>query len=93
MEYVEQAITLKSFCNPDALLPMEAVVEIIFKCAKALDYAHRQGVIHRDIKPTNILLARDRDVKISDFSIAHITKPDTSATLPMGLPSKLPRTI
>jgi serine/threonine protein kinase len=85
MEYVEHAITLKSFCNPDALLPMETVVEIIFKCAKALDYAHRQGVIHRDIKPTNILLAGDRDVKISDFSIAHITKPDTNATLPMGM--------
>lgn len=85
MEYVEDASTLKSFCKPDSLLPIEKVAEIIFKCAKALDYAHRQGVIHRDIKPSNILLTRERDVKISDFSIAHITKPDTNATLPMGL--------
>ncbi len=85
MEYVEDAATLKPFCKPGALLPIEKVTEIIFKCAKALDYAHKQGVIHRDIKPGNILLTKDRDVKISDFSIAHIIKPDTNATLPIGM--------
>jgi len=85
MEYVEGGATLKPFCRADNLLPLEKVVEIVFKCAKALDYAHKQGVIHRDIKPTNILVTQDRDVKIGDFSIAHLTKMDATETMPLGL--------
>ncbi|MEX2480172.1 MAG: serine/threonine-protein kinase [Gammaproteobacteria bacterium] len=85
MELVIGSATLKDFCRPDNLLPIEKVVETIFKCAKALDYAHRQGVIHRDIKPTNILVTTDGDVKIGDFSIAHLTKMDSTETMPMGM--------
>ncbi|MGD9602728.1 MAG: protein kinase [Gammaproteobacteria bacterium] len=85
MEYVEGGATLKPYCRPEQLLPIEKVVEISFKCAKALDYAHRQGVIHRDIKPTNILVTQDMDVKIGDFSIAHLTKMDATETMPLGL--------
>lgn len=85
MELVEGGETLKQFCRPENLLPVEKVVEMIFKCAKALDYAHKQGVIHRDIKPTNILVTADDDVKIADFSIAHLTKMDSTETMPMGL--------
>lgn len=85
MELVEGGNTLKDFCRPENLLPVEKVVEIIFKCAKALDYAHKQGVIHRDIKPTNILVTKDNDVKIGDFSIAHLTKMDSTETMPMGM--------
>ena len=84
MELVPGGETLKQFCSSDNLLPYEKVVEIIFKCAKALDYAHREGVIHRDIKPSNILVTTDMDIKISDFSIAHIMSADTAATMPMG---------
>jgi len=84
MELVPGGETLRAHTRPESLLPLQKVVEIVFKCAKALDYAHRQGVIHRDIKPSNLLLAHDQDVKIADFSIAHITRPDTSATMPMG---------
>lgn len=84
MELVEGADTLKTYCNPDNLLPLEQVIEIIFKCSKALDYAHRSGVIHRDIKPTNILITKDLDVKIADFSIAHLVNADTTHTMPMG---------
>jgi serine/threonine protein kinase len=51
MEYVPGGRTLGAHCRPDSLLPMEDVVRIAFKCAKALDYAHRKGVVHRDIKP------------------------------------------
>ena len=85
MEYIEGGQTLKEFCNPENLLPIEKVVEIIFKCAKALDYAHKQGVIHRDIKPSNILATEDLDVKIGDFSIAQINKPDFTETQPAGM--------
>lgn len=84
MELIDGARTLRSYCRPDNLLPYKRVVEIIFICAKALDYAHRKGVIHRDIKPTNILLTREGNIKISDFSIAHIMSAESINTLPTG---------
>lgn len=84
MELIEGGETIKPYCQPDNLLPVEQVIEIIFKCAKALDYAHRQGVVHRDIKPTNILITCDMDIKIADFSIAHVVTSDTTHTMPMG---------
>lgn len=85
MEYIEDAYTLKKFCDPKNLLPVKTVIEIIFKCAKALDYAHNQGVIHRDIKPNNILLTKDKDIKIGDFSIAQLVNVDkTKNTIATG---------
>ncbi|MEP6506340.1 MAG: serine/threonine-protein kinase, partial [Betaproteobacteria bacterium] len=48
-------VTLREFCRTDRLLPLEQVVEIGFKCAMALGYVYRQGLIHRDVKPANIL--------------------------------------
>ena len=84
MELVEGGRTLKRYCVPDNLLTYEQVVGIVFKCAKALDYAHREGVVHRDIKPSNILVTADLDVKIGDFSIAHLMTADTSMTMPTG---------
>ncbi len=85
MEYIDGGQTLKDFCRADNLLPVERVIEITFKCAKALDYAHRQGVVHRDIKPSNILITPDQDIKIGDFSIAHINKADATETMPLGM--------
>jgi serine/threonine protein kinase len=85
MEYIEAGKTLKEYCSSDNLLPINNVVEIIFKCAKALDYAHRQGVVHRDIKPSNILVTPDQDVKIGDFSIAHIYNADSTTTQMGGM--------
>ena len=70
MEYVRGAQPLTVFCLPDNLLPVRKVVEVIFKCAKALDYAHRNGLVHRDIKPGNILMTADGDVRIVDFGVA-----------------------
>ena len=66
MEFISGARTLESFCKPNTLLSVREIVGIIYKCAKALDYAHRQGIIHRDIKPSNILFTDDRDIKISE---------------------------
>ena len=76
MEYVPGG-TLEQFILPDHLLPIDRLVEIIFKCTRALDYAFIMGVTHRDIKPANILLTKPGggseaggDIKISDFGAA-----------------------
>ena len=74
MEYVP-GTTLRPFCRPDSLLPLELIIEIGFKCAMALGYVSRQGLIHRDVKPANILAVTAdgtpkgaiTDVKVSDF--------------------------
>ncbi len=80
MEYVAGGETLHKHARPGALLPMEDVVRIAFRCAKALDYAHRKGVVHRDIKPRNVLLTEEMDVKIGDFSIALMCEADATET-------------
>jgi len=70
MEHVP-GTTLKRFCRPDALLSLDQIVEIGFKCAMALGYVARQGLIHRDVKPANILASVSNglvtDVKVTDF--------------------------
>ncbi|MDJ0988910.1 MAG: serine/threonine-protein kinase [Desulfobacterales bacterium] len=71
MEYLEGA-TLKAYCQPSNLLPLDQCAEIVFKICKALDYAHQKGVIHRDIKPSNIMLDQGGEPKLMDFGIAHI---------------------
>ena len=77
-EYVHHARTLTTYCRPDNLLPLNDVIEIIFKSAKAMHYAHTRGVIHRDIKPSNILLTQEGEVRIIDFGIALVSDADIS---------------
>ncbi len=85
MEYVPGAQTLDVFCVSGNLLPIDRVVSIMLKCAIALDYAHNRGVIHRDIKPKNIMLTQDNEVKICDFGIALLTEgEDIDTTQVMG---------
>ncbi|NIR29025.1 MAG: protein kinase [Gammaproteobacteria bacterium] len=83
MEYVEGAQTLRPYCNVDNLLPIDTVVEITYKCAQALDYAHQRGVIHCDIKPSNIMLTQEGEVKIGDFSIAQHLAGDATQLIGM----------
>jgi eukaryotic-like serine/threonine-protein kinase len=66
MEYVPGA-TLEAHSEVDTLLPLGKVVEIIFKCVRALEYAFQHGVIHRDIKPGNIMLSQAGETKVGDF--------------------------
>ena len=70
MEYVSGG-TLRRFCRADSLLPLAQIVEVGFKCAMALGYCYRQGLIHRDVKPANLLIEMDGEhitqVKVTDF--------------------------
>ena len=83
LEFVDGGDTLKRYIDNENLLSIDRTVEILFQCAKALDYANRRGVIHRDIKATNILLTADGRVKICDFGIAQYSSSDQTQV--MGL--------
>jgi len=86
MEYVPGG-TLERFCDPANLMPIDKMVEIIFKCTGALDFAHKLGVTHRDIKPANILLSGETDIKISDFGAALMTSADMTQVTGIGSPA------
>ena len=70
MEYVD-GVTLRRYCRADQLLPLAQIIQVGFKCAMALGYCFRQGLIHRDVKPANLLVTLDgdqiQDVKVTDF--------------------------
>ncbi|MCC7484484.1 MAG: protein kinase [Burkholderiales bacterium] len=86
MEYVE-GTTLEQYTRHDRLLPVQKIVEICYKCARALDYAARQGVIHRDIKPANVLITGESDIKISDFGAALTLAAQTTQVSGVGSPA------
>lgn len=71
MEYVEGESLQKIIARQQAL-PLAVKLKIISQFCQGLDHAHKHGVIHRDIKPGNILLRRDGAVKVVDFGIAHL---------------------
>jgi eukaryotic-like serine/threonine-protein kinase len=81
MEYLEGG-TLEKYTAVDNLLKVHDVVELAFKCARALAFAHVEGLIHRDIKPGNILLqANGVDIKIGDFGAAIRVSSKQTSTL------------
>ena len=87
MEYIEEAHTLRSYCTPDNLLPIPQVIQIVAQCAEALEYAHGRGVLNRDIKPANLMLTRDGQVKIGDFGVAkRLSNEDTETRRMVGSP-------
>ncbi len=78
MEYVEGQ-TLSSLLDKGPLTPSEAV-RIGTEIADALEYAHQLGVIHRDVKPANILIRKDGAAKIADFGVARLESSDLTHT-------------
>jgi eukaryotic-like serine/threonine-protein kinase len=83
MEYVNGG-TLKAHTRPGALLEIPRVADIVFKVCHALEYANTQGLLHRDIKPDNILLAEDGTPKVSDFGAAYLTNAETTQVIGVG---------
>lgn len=77
MEFVEGP-TLKEYITQSAPLPLREAVDIARQIAEALEHAHQHHIIHRDIKPHNILLGKNLRVKVTDFGIARAV---TSSTI------------
>lgn len=69
MEFVD-GITLRQLLQSGRKILPERAMEIMTGALAALDYSHRHGIVHRDIKPGNIMLTRSGDVKVMDFGIA-----------------------
>jgi eukaryotic-like serine/threonine-protein kinase len=86
MEFVPGR-TLEQYCDVANLLPVSKVVEMVFKCSLALAFAQRHGVIHCDIKPANILISGDTDIKISDFGAAQYEQAEHTHLKGVGSPA------
>lgn len=76
MEYVE-GITLKEYIQSHPNIPIDTAVKIAIEIGSALEEAHRNGIIHCDVKPHNILLTEAGKVKVTDFGIARIINSST----------------
>jgi eukaryotic-like serine/threonine-protein kinase len=79
MEYVDGR-TLRDLLRDDRRLLPERALEITDGVLRALDYSHRSGIVHRDIKPGNVMLTRGGQVKVMDFGIARAVS-DAQATM------------
>ncbi len=79
MEYVEGK-NLKQILGEKTAFTFERVAEIVGQVAEALDYAHRRGIVHRDVKPANIIITPENQVKITDFGIAKTEKSNLTTT-------------
>ena len=80
---------LVPYTKPDHLLPLPTVVSLVARVADALAYAHSNNVVHRDVKPANVMYEPESDqVKVTDFGIARITDSSRTKTgMVLGTPS------
>jgi serine/threonine-protein kinase len=69
MEYVN-GVTLRDIVNTDGPIPARRAIEIIADACQALNFSHQHGIIHRDVKPANIMISTTNAVKVMDFGIA-----------------------
>ncbi len=73
MEYID-GVTLKEFIDKAKVLDWKDTVHFTFQILRALQHAHDRGIVHRDIKPQNVMLLQDGTVKIMDFGIARFAR-------------------
>ncbi|OGS80889.1 MAG: serine/threonine protein kinase [Gallionellales bacterium GWA2_55_18] len=71
MEFL-QGRELRDIMDDSGLLPVDQVLDIVTQVAQGLAYAHEHGIVHRDVKPSNIMVVRDGHAKITDFGIARM---------------------
>ena len=76
MEYID-GITLKEYIEQQKVLNWRETVHFTVQILRALQHAHDRGIIHRDIKPQNIMLLQDGTIKVTDFGIARFTRSET----------------
>ena len=86
MEYVEGQ-SLRQVITAYTKLPLDSVAQIVEVCADALSYAHRHGIVHKDLKPDNMLLTEDGVLKIIDFGIAALVDAQRAGGDIMGTPA------
>ena len=79
MEYVDGK-SMQKWMDELGKLPIGDALHVVLRCAEALQVAHQQNMIHRDIKPDNIMLTRKGKVKVADFGLAKATDEDMSMT-------------
>lgn len=72
MEYID-GITLKEYIDMQGVLDWKETVHLTTQVLKALQHAHENGIVHRDIKPHNIMLLQDGSIKVTDFGIARFS--------------------
>ena len=78
MEYVEGS-TLRAFIDPEDPMDVAQAGEVMAALLSALEYSHRAGIVHRDIKPGNVMITESGQVKVMDFGIARAVADATSA--------------
>lgn len=71
MEFL-QGRELRDVMNDSGILPVDQVIDIVAQVASGLAYAHEHEIVHRDVKPSNIMIIRDGHVKVTDFGIARM---------------------
>ncbi len=87
MDYVPGTTLQRRLAETEGPLPLEDVTAILRRVGAALQFAHTEGYVHRDVKPGNVMLREDGNALLSDFGIARAAESATLTTMAMGTPA------